>query len=287
MCNIIYNVLVSAAPHKAGRRVDPRKWETELRQFFDWVECRILSSDNQAHNLVGNKNIRRKIARACRTFTIQMEKAFPHAPALQSSIADILELVRDLSTWTNGSMVVKSPIGNMRLWRDQIGIKQSMSVDWDRHAREQEQELLLVARIVAPVVGARHRFESIKKHLSFKQSCAVRSVDEILRRARREIEKGGGLIALIEKYFEQFKLANFYGSHPGKRYKYPPMEKLTRITALTDCEVDSISRLCETHSKVKIASATSKPRRATRPQTAPLVRVQKLVPGADPQSGPP
>jgi hypothetical protein len=257
MCNLIYNVLVSAAPHKAGRRVDPRKWETELRKFFDWVERRILSSDNQAHNLVGNKNIRRKIARACRSFTVCMEEVFSEVPALQNLIAYILELVRALSGSTGSSIVVKSPIGTMRLWRGQNEIKQLTSAKWDKRAREQEQELLLVARIVAPVVGARHRFESIKKHLSFKQSCEVRSIDERLRRARREIEKGEGLTALIEKYFEQFKLANFYRGHPGKRYKYPPMEKLTRITALTDDEIYSISRLCQTPSKVKISSVNS------------------------------
>lgn len=264
---------MSAAIHKARPSSGPAKWETDLRQFFKWLERQIVRSETRAHEFVGNKNIRRKIARSCRTFSIQMEKVFPHAPALQSVIADILEMVRDLSTWTNGSMVVKSPLGNMRLWRDQIGMKQSMSLDWDRRAREREKELLFVARIVAPVVGARGRFDFIKEQLGHKRNCEVRAIDEGLRRTRREIERGGGLTALFEKYFEQFKLANFYRDHPNEKYEYPPMEKLTRITALTDGEIDSISRLCETRSKFKIASVDSKFRRAARPQAAPSVRL--------------
>jgi hypothetical protein len=221
-----------------GQDMERQKWNRDLRQFSSWLEAESGTGKPTRHNFAGDKNTRRKIMRACGSFTKQLKEIRRDAPALQNHIEHILEQVHNLSQSRPSSTVIKSPLGKMRVWRDQIGIRQAISVDMDRWAKERKKELLFVTWMLAPVVSADiHIKNPAANHNS------ERAFYEWHRRLRK---KHGGLVGLVEQYFEEFKMAIFRNAHSRKKlYRFRPLDESTRrLTSLSKIEIDSISKLC-------------------------------------------
>jgi hypothetical protein len=233
--------------HKSGPESGPSKWTKKLHQFFNWLLCEISRKTiANPRNIAGDKYTRRKIARASRSLMTHLGEAYPHAPALQGAIADIMEKMRELSDpskLSHFTVLEEGPIGKMRVYPDQVRLKQAISVDWDRRARGREKELLYLAWIVARNIDAKNKFDQIKEDLTHTRSCEGRSFDEGLRRFHQNTSQEK-LVSIFERHFEEFKVEKPGKTHPDRSYPSIRIENLARITALTHGEMECISKLC-------------------------------------------
>ena len=256
----------------------------ELRSFFAWLRRQTVVRV-PPHDLVGDRNVRRKLARVLRAVTERVTAAYSRAPALQAYFADVLEseAVRVLSNLPNtrqsassrlratnqrprkvsSSRVLRGPLGKMRVWKDLAWLMQAVSVDADRENRERKTELLSVAWIVAPHIGVDHPYDSLILRVFHSR----RAVDERRRRCLQRLgrladaeknprDKKWGL--LVWKYLEEFRRTK--PQKKGELKKFPSLEecKSTDLGAPTDVELESISAMCRARRGLKFCAFSLK-----------------------------
>lgn len=179
--------------------------------FFKYLRDGILRSE-QRYGFAGNRA--RRVKRAAVSCSRHLVKAYN--PALATGIVPCFEALRALSS--------------------QVVAEQRISADLARRTRERATEQLYVVRLIAP--GS--RYDSLKKRLAVRNNCQERAIDERVRRFRRD-HKREYLAEVVVRHLDNFKLAQFRKAHPGK---LPALSTIgLRITALTEGEIDLISKL--------------------------------------------